>query len=122
MKFSLSKGEFIFAQNRNFLSEDENVIFIEINDIDTCYIDKTSFNMQLTAEKKQIILNFEAKELLSCLNKNIINDLKENLKNEIENLQILKRNALKKTKFFLAGWFRWFDIPPCQFFFSLKTN
>jgi hypothetical protein len=42
--------------------------------------------MKKQADNKQISITFDAKELLSCLNKNTINELKENLKNEIDNL------------------------------------
>jgi hypothetical protein len=88
MKKQASKKELIFAPNLNMFCEDNNnTIFIEINQIDSCYIDnKTNYSIQITADNKQISLTFDAKELLSCLNKNTINELKENLKQQIDNL------------------------------------
>jgi hypothetical protein len=88
MKKQEPKKEIIFAPNRNMFCEDNNnTIFIEINEIDVSYIDnKTNWNIQITADNKQISLSFDGKELLSCLNKHTINELKENLKQQIDNL------------------------------------
>jgi hypothetical protein len=88
MKKQAPKKELIFAPNLNMFCEDNNnTIFIEINQIESCYIDnKTNYSIQITADNKQISLTFDAKELLSCLNKNTINELKENLKQQIDNL------------------------------------
>jgi hypothetical protein len=66
--------------------KEDNHIFIEVNEIDSCYIDKTNFCIQITADNYFIGFRFDAKELLCCLNKNSILELKEILKNEIDNL------------------------------------
>lgn len=86
MKKQAPKKEFIFAPNNNMYCKEDNHIFIEINEIDSCYIDKTNFNIQITADNHFIGFTFDAKELLSILNKNAINQLKENLKEQIDNL------------------------------------
>lgn len=88
MKKQALKKEFIFAPNQNvFFKDTENNIEIEINEIDSCFINnKTNFSIQISADNMLISLTFDAKELLSCLNKNTINELKENLKQQIDNL------------------------------------
>ena len=86
MKKQAPKKEFIYAPNRNMYSKEDNHLFIEINEIDSCYIDKTTFAIQITADNHSIAFYFDAKELLNCLNKLTILQLKENLKEQIDNL------------------------------------
>ena len=86
MKKQAPKKEFIYAPNRNMYSKEDNHLFIEINEIDSCYIDKTTFAIQITADNHSIAVYFDGKELLNCLNKRVILELKENLINEINNL------------------------------------
>ena len=76
-----------YSYTGNFIFEENNIITLSISSIDCCYIDnKINFTMQILAEKKEIFLTFDAKELLMCLSKNTINELKENLKTQIDNL------------------------------------
>lgn len=78
-----------YSYNCNMFYEDKenNITQIEVNEVECCFIDRqVNFTMQILAEKKEIYLTFSAKELLSCLNKLIILQLKENLKIEIDNL------------------------------------
>lgn len=76
-----------YSYNCNMFYTDDDINFIVINDVACCYIDnKTNFTMQILVENKEFFLTFTAKELLMCLNKNTINELKENLKQQIDNL------------------------------------
>ena len=76
------------AYNWNMYHEDnDHNITIDIEEVSSCFIDeKLIYCMHIEADNKDIFINFNAKELLTCLNKRVINELKENLKEQIDNL------------------------------------
>lgn len=73
--------------NFNTIYQDSKKIDIEIYNIDSVYINaENNFGICIEVENLNIFLTFDAKELLSCLNKKTINELKEKLKAQIDNL------------------------------------
>jgi transcriptional regulator len=84
----LANNNIKIAYNQNmYYEDDDNNITIEVNEVTSCFIDyKLIYCLHIEADNKDIFINFDAKELLTCLNKRVINELKENLKEQIDNL------------------------------------
>jgi hypothetical protein len=64
----------------------ENLNYLDINTIESFYIDKSRLHFSIKIHEQEFNLNFDAKELLEFLNKNTILEIKEKLKKEIDNL------------------------------------
>ena len=54
MKKQNQKKEFMYAPNKNMYTKEDNHLFIEINEIDSCFIDKTTFAIQITEDNHSI--------------------------------------------------------------------
>jgi hypothetical protein len=72
--------------NDNDYHSVENDHYLEINTIESFYIDKARVHFFIQIHEQNYSFNFDSKELLEFLNKNTILNIKEKLKIEIDNL------------------------------------
>ena len=80
-----AKALYEVLNNNDYYSvEDDH--YLDINTIESFYIDKSRLHFCIKIHEQEFNLNFDAKELLEFLNKNTILEIKEKLKKEIDNL------------------------------------